>query len=255
MTQDNLINFHPVFTYGSPRYHSYIYDNYIYEEDNFLGYDIINGTYDKYFPLYSITSNDEPKLSVTMPNGTVENLRGDVEIRLNRDKYGSKTIGWTDYRHPYVNQALDQKEIKYSDYLHTNLNPAWCHIQINTNDSVSFNGYLIRTLGYKEVTKAYLSLDYKEDFLQFFPKGIIVHSEDDSIPLKAIQNTYNLPSIESSDWEVISDNDTPFNADYYSINESGNTQYINSIQDRNRSFRVEDSDTTLISWNMSVYIT
>jgi hypothetical protein len=269
MTTVNLTSY---YIFGSPRYNVATTYPTILIPENYEYYTGLNGTYDKYFPLFKLTESSEPLLDLVSANASTSPIKGDLSIRVNNYKALTTTFGAIkgSAEKPF-NSNLEKKSVSYSYWAHTRLNPAWCVIQNKQDNSDPQNiqyipQLLVRTLGNNAVLSNIHAVDL--DTLQptttwkssEFPIGMIVKYKENlwrckkatrtNPPEKSLKNGQT-----NSEWDYLNLNDNVFNADLFALTEDGTSGYMFEVKDNHRKFNpiLANKDNDLVCWNLSYY--
>lgn len=242
----------PDYEYASPRYHAFKPETYKYLEDDYSHYDSLNGTYDLFWPCFTITETSEPYLALVKINGEEVKLTGDLGAKKLAEDFATRNIGSRNGKSVFINKNLENKNIDYTQWMHPKLNPGWTNIQPLSTVDNEFVGYLIRSLARTDTTEAYLSVDLKlKDFIptENFAKGIIIKYKDKLY--RAETETATLPP--GSNWSELAGESNVFQADVYALASDGKSNYIGVIKDKKRKFNPTENgfDTNLVSWNIS----
>ena len=249
--------------WSSPRYHAFINYDTVFLPDDYLSYDSLNGTADKYFPLYTITETDEPVIEEVKSNGIVSesNTLGLYRLRSNLLK---RDVGRKRDPQPPYNSNLELKVVSYVELESLSFNPGWSTLQ--TVDIQTVNGpiqeanILVRVLGNRGVVEDIYAVDldtqpYEElrESVDTIPTGVIYKLNDNL--WECIKPTKSLPpedKSESDEWALIEYSNV-FNADVYSYAE-GRVSKIYTVVEDSRDFDpIRDGGESLVCWNLSYY--
>lgn len=252
------------FTYGSPRYNavrSYGTDKI---PNDYALHDSVNGTYDKWFPLYRLTESEPPLMQLVTYEGNASTVKGDLSLRNVRDKYTSAQSGAIKKgTEAPTNSNLELKTIHYSMWDSIRLNPAWCVIQ-NTVDNTTPTAikyiptYLVRVLGNYGIAKGIHSTKISEDSKQRtddYAKGSLLLYKD-NLWLCTKPTRTSPPDSKysySSEWSLYKPENNVFNADIFSLSENGSSSYMMAITDPKRKFNPLEQKSDLIMWNVAYY--
>lgn len=247
------------FTYASPRYHTTKFASSPFASDDYQEYDALNGTYDKFWPLYAVTESEEPKSFLVNSAGIEKEIKGDLSLFLYKDNYAPRSIGAVGYLNPTVNTNLDKVDYSFSLWLQPELNPGWTNIQSYGSASGTFGGFLIRLLSNSELIKENHSIKLEKApgdtstvaSASNFPKGTIVEYEGKVYKCLTPTNLY--PDNTSASWQSLNEVGTTFYADMYVFNSEGTTVYHTSFEDRERTFDPKRQGTDLVAWNISAW--
>jgi hypothetical protein len=268
----STVNLTSYYVFGSPRYNAATtYPTIVIPED-YTYYTGLNGTYDKYFPLYRLDESSEPLIEIVNSKGTSSALKGDLAMKLSSYNAKSATFGAIkgSQERPF-NSNLEKKIISYSYWAHTRLNSAWCVIQ-NKQDATDIQDIkyvpqlLVRVLGNNAVLSQIHAI--KLDTLKAdsvwkttdFPVGMIISYKDNVWKCKK-QTKTNPPDKKLKEgqqnefWEFMNLADNVFNADLFAITEDGSTGYMFEITDKKRKFNpiISNKNNDLVSWNLAYY--
>jgi hypothetical protein len=263
------------FTFGSPRYNSiHTLPTNIIPDDN-EHYNALNGTYDKFFPLYRLIETDEPINELINQDGVVTELKG--ALKTHNTSYKTFKVNYGAIKgtteKPY-NSNLEKQVVNYSNWSTIRLNPAWCVIQqidkIENNTVKFIPNLLIRALGTNSVVNQIHALDLDADKKNTitewksadFPAGLIVKYKDNS--WRCLRATRKLPPdklpkipLPDSDWLYLNYNDSVFNADVFVISEAGDSSFLKEVKDTKRIFHPlrDNKNNDLVCWNLAYYDT
>jgi hypothetical protein len=243
------------FTFASSRYHStYPISSNVWQDEDYRNYDILNGTYDKYWGCFSLTESPEPRLECILPNSSTVTVKGDMKMFPYTVNYGTRTVGSVNYQHPLVNSNLDKVTIDFNSWIYTQLNPGWTNIQTLNNSS---SGYIARVLGSSETASFLYSVDLPDTnsiTVIEFPRAIIVAYKEKYY--KALNATSTYPAADNEDWQLLEGQENVFIADVFGLN-NGTVKYVSTETDPDRTFKVKDEvekeNSNLISWNLSYF--
>lgn len=253
------------FDYASPRYHSSLGFNGGIAADDFLAYDGINGTCDKYFPCYSLTSSPKAKTLFIDANGVSTEVKGSLEFRVDEAVKNVQVLGRKDTLPALSNSNLGRYEVDKKSQMTTNLNPGWCDIQIQTKTGTSTNDpdtylpqFLIRVLGDNETTKYLYANKLEESKIGVsssdFLKGEIVEYKNNLFRCVKVTKRYPPSKQESTEyWQYLNLDRHVFHADMFVLNKN-KAVFFKDVQDDKRIFNpIKNEDDTLIAWNVSYY--
>lgn len=268
----STVNLTSYYIFGSPRYNAAATFPTIMIPEDYAYYTGLNGTYDKYFPLYRLTETSEPTVELVSANADSFKIKGDLSIRVNNYKASTAEYGAIkgNAERPF-NSNLEKQSVSYSYWAHTRLNAAWCVIQNKQDTSNPLNieyipQLLVRTLGNNAVLSDVHAIDL--DSLKAgdtwksseFPRGMIVKYKNNIWRCKR-PNRQNPPSKALSsgqtneDWEYMNLNDNVFNADLFALTPDGTSAYIFEVKDTKRRFNpiLANKDDDLVCWNLAYY--
>lgn len=268
----SILNQTSYFIFGSPRYNASTTFPTIKIPEQYTYYTGLNGTYDKFFPLYKLTSSDSPSLQLVDNLGNSSNITGDLSIRNTNYKSFRDTFGKNDNRSIPKNSNLEEKEVSYSYWSNINLNPAWCVIQtqVDTSDveNIEYSPVLlVRSLGNTNTTRQVHALDLDKQGRESqwasadFPVGIIVKYKDNI--WKCIKSTRQLPpdriptvgDVSNDNWQLVNLEGNVFNADLFALGKNGASGYLLEVSDKDRKFdpSKDNVQDELVCWNMAYY--
>lgn len=255
----STVNILPYLTYSSPRYHTYTTAYSWFEEDDYPEYDAVNGTYDKYWPLYGIHENAAPKLQLILPDNSEVPIKGDLGIYQLQSNYTRTTFGDTGYVHFLKNNNLDQKQVDFNLYFNIKLTPGWSTLQLLSTESAAA-GFCIRANGSATTmleNHSFTVPDELENNTSFeFPAGTILKFK--GLAYRCLKTTSQYPTEKTTNelWEYLEDKNV-FDADVFSIYSTGYTKYIKNVKDPERNFEpeieIKNPLSTLVGWNLSYY--
>ena len=268
----STVNLTSYYVFGSPRYNAATTFPTILIPEDYAYYTGLNGTYDKYFPLYRLTESSEPTVELVRSDANSSTLKGDLSMRVNNYRTFTATYGAIKGKkeQPF-NSSLEKQTVSYSYWAHTRLNSAWCVIQNKKDNSNPQNiehipQLLVRVLGNNAVLSNVHAVDL--DSIQSkdtwksseFPIGIIVKYKDNVWRCKR-PNRQNPPSAALSsgqtnlDWEYMNFDDSVFNADLFALTPDGNSAYMFDVKDTKRRFNpiLDNKDDDLVCWNVAYY--
>jgi hypothetical protein len=262
----NNISLIPTYTYASPRYHTILnLPTNIIPED-YISHDTVQGTYDMYFPLYVMTSNNPPSIQLIDNNNNINQILGALAPYLNTAAYTTRQIGYHNkiLTNP-TNSNLDTANISYDEYLHISINPCWCTIQANISNNNNNNTsninpqFLVRILGNAPLISSIYAITLASNSLSVstvpFPVGMIVNYNNNLWMCTASTNIYppTMNNITITDnWINLNSLTNVFNADVFAINENITT-YYKHVTDDSRTFNPLLQDDSLVAWNVSYW--
>jgi hypothetical protein len=227
--------------------------DYIYQDQ-------INGTYDKFFPCYSLDTSEVPKIELTIGSGSPKPLNGDLGTVVFRDQFKGKEVGKKAAFSSPTNSNLDYKKVFYTEHYYTKLTPGWCVIQ-TTKDAQGdeIPAYLVRALGNDQVCRSIHAIDLPSPKqttpLGNFLSGMIVRYEGSV--WKCLKATQTYPPQKptkrpSGFWELVEFTSNVFNADLFALSESGSS-YFTEVSDPVRTFNPKTQDDSLILFNVAYH--
>jgi hypothetical protein len=264
----------PYYTFASPRYRAVKNKQIELIPEDYNRYDSINGTYDKYFPLYAVDENEPPVLELVNEQGQATKMKGLMEFIPFRDKFTYREKGKKNERVNLANSNLEYKKTFYQEHLSIKLNPGWSLIQSNVTTvagKAKFTPkYIIRALGNNTSTRYNLAVKLPKlkstesgyAANEFNPGTIVEYNGNLWKCLKptklyppltvATRNVGDDPTTE--EWDNINLVTNVFNADVFIVGGQG-IGYLAEINDETRQFNPnkKDGDDTLVAWNLSYY--
>ena len=207
----------------------------------------LNGTYDKHFPLYALTNiigastNSRPSISIINRLGTETKLSGAMTPQIFKEKINRREIGRKKEIHPTLgNQGLVLNRIYYREFLIPKLDPRYSLIidkKFITNTIQNPPAQFV-DIGNVPTT-----------VFESFTKGILVKFSNKY--WRCLVSTKNYPSATDNSWQQLPDRQSIFTADIYGIFGS-NVQYLQTYTE-DRSFRPEQQDASLVTYNVSCF--
>ncbi|MGL5923693.1 hypothetical protein [Chroococcidiopsis sp.] len=256
----NIVNTTPFHLTGSPRYHTVKNEETVLIPADYLYQDRINGTYDKFFPCYSLDTSDVPTIELTIGLGTPKPLKGDLGTTLFRDQFKGKEVGKKEAFSSPVNSNLEYKKVFYAEHWYTKLTPGWCVIQTAKDvQGKETPAYLVRALGNDQVCRSIHAIDLPSSKqaspLGSFLPGMIVKYEESV--WKCLKKTRSYPPRKPSKrpsvfWELVEFASNVFNADVFSMSESGSS-YFTEVTDPVRTFNPKTQDDSLVLFNVAYH--
>lgn len=258
----------PYYTFASPRYNCLRnYPTTLIPED-YEHFDSVNGSADKYFPCYTLTSNQPPVVELVDNKGVKYPLKGNLSFRKHLDKGSFKIVGRKDNPDKPFNQNLARHKVYFTSYVSSKFNPGWCVIQ-TYNQPPSLPGdkvtyipqLLVRCLGNNMSVAELYAYD-----LDSADKGALLISEEGFLPgdivlykkhlFKCHVPTKSYPPSQQKDnqfWNVIDLQNNVFNADVFTISKEGAKYYKDATDETRRFDPVKDNQGTLVSWSIAYY--
>lgn len=207
----------------------------------------LNGTYDRHFPLYSLTNilgastNSRPSISLINRLGTETKLSGAMTPQIFKEKINRREIGRKNEIHPTLgNSGLALNRIYYREFLIPKLDPRYSLIidkKFITNTIQNPPAQFV-DIGNVPTT-----------VFESFTKGILVKFSNKY--WRCLVSTKNYPSATDNSWQQLPERQSIFTADIYGIFGS-NVQYLQTYSE-DRSFRPEQQDTSLVTYNVSCF--
>jgi hypothetical protein len=215
-------------------------------EDNSL-HQKLNGTYDKFFPLYILTNiqgastNYRPSINLISATGTEKKLTGSLTPIIYKDKINRREYGRKEQVHPTLgNKGLILNTIYYREFLIPKFDPRYTLIV----DSKFITNTIQRPAEQAiDIGKATPSV------LEAFPRGSLVKYSN--YYWRCLKATKAYPTATDSDWQQLPERQSIFTADIYSIFGS-DVQYLQTYSE-DRNFRPEQQDTSLVTYNVSCF--
>lgn len=273
--QENLLNKSIDYVFASPRYNLFRNQTTNLIPEDYGYYDNINGSYDKYFPCYSLDTNDIPLLKLKNAENIDTSLKtsGDISLSLFKTKYPGKQVGKVDKPDSPSNSNLEQKKIYFTTYIASKLNPGWSVIQSravkdsNTNKYTYTPNFIIRALGTNEVCDQIFAIDIDDKTMTSgilnYKTGTIVkqkesenNTESRYYLWKALSDTTSRPPRKPTElnpnWKLLDFTFNVFNADIFSI-ANKEINYFMDVSNKTRKFHPNKENDSLVCWNMSYY--
>lgn len=251
------------YTYGSPRYNAVksfsptkIPNDYSYHDD-------VNGTYDKWFPLYRLTSTEEPRLQLVNAEGQTYNITGTLALKPIQNRSFSQEYGAikNGTEQPF-NSNLEKQKVFYSTWSGIRLNPAWMTIQnrvdkSNPQKTVYTPVLLIRILGNETIVNGIHAIeisDTQKISNEEFPEGLFINYKKRL--WKCIKKTRRYPpstNQSTSEWQLYKPETDIFHADIFSLANEGQSGYMLEVTEEKRKFNPLEAGDDLVCWNLSYY--
>ncbi|UQS94929.1 hypothetical protein Pam2_49 [Pseudanabaena phage Pam2] len=207
----------------------------------------LNGTYDKHFPLYALTNiigastNSRPSISIINRLGTETKLSGAMTPQIFKERINRREIGRKKEIHPTLgNQGLVLNKIYYREFLIPKFDPRYSLIidkKFITNTIQNPPAQFV-DIGNVPTT-----------VFESFTKGILVKFSNKY--WRCLVSTKNYPSATDNSWQQLPERQSIFTADIYGIFGS-NVQYLQTYSE-DRTFRPEQQDTSLVTYNVSCF--
>lgn len=260
---DNTVHNIGNYTYASPRYNAtraYTVDKI---PNDYGHHDGLNGTYDKWFPLYRITETEEPVLEIINADGVASELKGSISLKPIRVRYKSADYGAIkgNSEQPF-NSNLEKKTVFYSDWRSIRLNPAWMTIQNKIDNSTPgkiryIPTLLVRILANEAVVKTVhaIQLGIKPTWTNAeFQPGMIVSYRDNV--WTCLLKTREYPPItpySTGYWQIYKPQTNVFYADLFTMAESGESSYMTEVNEPKRKFDPLTAGDDLVCWNVAYH--
>jgi len=215
-------------------------------EDNSL-HERLNGSYDRHFPLYSLTNIVgattfyRPSISIINRLGIETKLSGVMTPQIFKEKINRREIGRKKEIHPTLgNQGLVLNKIHYREFLIPKFDPKYSLIV----DSK----FITNTI--QKPNEQFTDLGASpSSVFEPFAKGSLVKYSGNYY--RCLVSTKNYPSATDNSWQQLSERQSIFTADIYGIFGT-NVQYLQTYSE-DRSFRPEQQDTSLVTYNVSCF--
>ncbi|MCA2594059.1 MAG: hypothetical protein IM526_02710 [Microcystis sp. M38BS1] len=215
-------------------------------EDNDAHFSL-NGTYDKHFPLYTLTNivgattSYRPSISLINRLGTETKLTGSVTPQIFKEKINRREIGRKNEIHPTLgNPNLALNRVYYREFLIPKLNPKY--------SLVIDNKFITNTI--QKPSEQFTDLGASpSSVFEPFTKGSLVKYTNHYY--RCLEPTKTYPSGNSTQWQQLPERQSIFTADIYGIFGS-NVQYLQTYSE-DRTFRPEQQDTSLVTYNVSCF--
>jgi len=207
----------------------------------------INGTYDKFFPLYTLTdivgatTNYRPSINLIGATGNETKLKGALTPTIYKEKINRREYGRKSQIHPTLgNQGLVLNRIYFREFIIPKFDPRYSLIV----DSK----FITNTI--QKPNEQFTDLGEKpSSVFEPFAKGSLVKYANRYY--RCLVPTKNYPSATDNAWQQISERQSIFTADIYGIFGS-NVQYLQTYTE-DRTFRPEQQDTSLVTYNVSCF--
>ena len=208
---------------------------------------VLNGTYDKHFPLYSLTNiinaptSYRPKISLIAANGTERKLTGAMTPTIFKERINRREVGRKPQVHPILgNSGLALNTIYFREFLIPKLDPKYSLIV----DSK----FITNTIQKPAEQFTDLGATPSSVFEPFARGSLVKYSNK---YYRCLEATKAYPSATDSNWQQLPERQSVFVADIYSIFGS-NVQYLQTYSE-DRTFRPEQQDTSLVTYNVSCF--
>ena len=252
------------YTFSSPRYNTlYNYPTQLVPEDYSI-FDAVNGTCDKYFPCYVLTSCDKPKTELVKNTGEAIENKGCFSFREHIQKAATKKVGKKD-KPASPSNDLAQYKIQSDLYTTVRLNAGWSVIQTKNiyenNQPVEYlPQFVVRALGnntsirelYVEDLDTEKVKNINSSTTNFLSGELVVYKKN---IYKCIKDTLNYPPVtagsDTEEWKYINFSNV-FNADIFALTDTSSA-YFTEVSDEERLFDPDKEDDTLICWSVAYY--
>lgn len=215
-------------------------------EDNLL-HQKLNGSYDKFFPLYALnniigsTTDYRPSILLINQLGTEKKLIGAMTPQIFKEKINRREYGRKKEVHPTLgNSNLVLNRVYYREFIIPKLDPRYSLIidkKFITNTIQNPPAQFV-DIGNVPTT-----------VFESFTKGILVKFSNKY--WRCLVSTKNYPSATDNSWQQLPERQSIFTADIYGIFGS-NVQYLQTYSE-DRTFRPEQQDTSLVTYNVSCF--
>ena len=207
----------------------------------------LNGTFDKHFPLYALTSiqgastNSRPSISLINRLGTETRLSGSVTPQIFKEKINRREIGRKSEIHPILgNSGLALNTIYFREFLIPKFDPKYT--------LVVDSKFITNTI--QNPSQQFTDLGASpSSVFEPFAKGSLVKYSGNYY--RCLEPTKAYPSATDSNWQQLSERQSIFTADIYAIFGS-NVQFLQTYSE-DRTFRPEQQDTSLVTYNVSCF--
>jgi len=215
-------------------------------EDNDAHFSL-NGSFDKHFPLYALTNiinastSYRPTISLINRLGTETRLTGSVTPQIFKEKINRREIGRKSEIHPILgNSGLALSTVYFREFLIPKFDPRYSLIV----DSK----FITNTI--QKPTDQFADLGASpSSVFEPFAKGSLVKYTNRYY--RCLEPTKTYPSSSNTSWQQLPERQSIFTADIYGIFGS-NVQYLQTYSE-DRSFRPEQQDTSLVTYNVSCF--
>jgi hypothetical protein len=207
----------------------------------------LNGSFDKHFPLYALTNiigastNSRPSISLINRLGTETRLTGAATPQIFKEKINRREIGRKSEIHPTLgNPNLALNTIYFREFLIPKFDPKY---------SLIVDGKFI-TNTIQKPNEQFTDLGAEpSSVFEPFAKGSLVKYSGNYY--RCLVPTKNYPSATDNYWQQLSERQSIFTADIYSIFGT-NVQFLQTYTE-DRNFRPEQQDTSLVTYNVSCF--
>jgi hypothetical protein len=207
----------------------------------------LNGSYDKFFPLYTLTNiqnastNYRPSISLIAANGTEKKLTGALLPQIYKEKINRREYGRKSQIHPTLgNKGLILNTIYYREFLIPKLDPRY--------SLIIDKKFITNTI--QKPSNQFTDLGATpSSVFEPFAKGSLVKYSNKYY--RCLEATKTYPSNNNNSWQQLPERQSVFTADIYGIFGS-NVQYLQTYSE-DRTFRPEQQDTSLVTYNVSCF--
>jgi hypothetical protein len=207
----------------------------------------INGTFDKHFPLYSLTNivgattSYRPKISLINRLGTETKLTGALTPQIFKERINRREVGRKKEIHPTLgNPNLALNTIYFREFLIPKFDPRF--------SLVVDSKFITNTI--QKPADQFTDLGATpSSVFEPFAKGSLVKYAN--AYYRCLEPTKAYPNKDSPNWQPISELQSVFTADIYGIFGS-NVQFLQTYSE-DRTFRPEQQDTSLVTYNVSCF--
>ena len=215
-------------------------------EDNSL-HQKLNGTYDKFFPLYILTNiqgastNYRPSINLISATGLEKKLTGAMTPTIYKEKINRREYGRKNDIHPTLgNKNLALNRIYYREFLIPKLDPRY--------SLIIDKKFITNTI--QKPSNQFTDLGATpSSVFEPFAKGSLVKYSNKYY--RCLEPTKTYPSNNNNSWQQLPERQSVFTADIYGIFGS-NVQYLQTYTE-DRNFRPEQQDTSLVTYNISCF--
>ena len=207
----------------------------------------LNGTFDKFFPLYSLTNivgastSYRPTISLIAANGTERKLTGLMTPTIFKERINRREVGRKAEIHPILgNSGLVLNTIYFREFLIPKLDPKY--------SLIIDKKFITNTI--QKPSNQFTDLGATpSSVFEPFAKGSLVKYSNKYY--RCLEPTKTYPSNNNNSWQQLPERQSVFTADIYGIFGS-NVQYLQTYTE-DRNFRPEQQDTSLVTYNISCF--
>ena len=207
----------------------------------------LNGTFDKFFPLYSLTNiggastSYRPTISLIAANGTERKLTGLMTPTIFKERINRREVGRKAEIHPILgNSGLVLNTIYFREFLIPKLDPKY--------SLIIDKKFITNTI--QKPSNQFTDLGATpSSVFEPFAKGSLVKYSNKYY--RCLEPTKTYPSNNNNSWQQLPERQSIFTADIYGIFGS-NVQYLQTYTE-DRTFRPEQQDTSLVTYNVSCF--